>query len=147
MGFRGQVALITGGTAGIGEATVRLVASLGARVVFVGRDRLKGERLERELTSVGNEVVFLRADLRVVEEARETVPFVVQRFGHLNYALNNAGTLGEIGLVTEQTEENFDELFSLNVKALFLTLQAELQQMVRQVWVDRSSTWLQWEGC
>jgi NADP-dependent 3-hydroxy acid dehydrogenase YdfG len=75
MGFKVQVALITGGTAGIGEARVRLVASLGARVVFVGRDRLKGERLERELTSIGNEVVFLQADLRVVEEARETVPF------------------------------------------------------------------------
>jgi A-factor type gamma-butyrolactone 1'-reductase (1S-forming) len=132
MGFYEKVALITGGTAGIGEATVRLVASLGARVVFVGRDRLKGERLERELRSRGNDVTFFQADLRIPQEARETVPFVVRKYGRLDYALNNAGTSGEIRLLTEQTEEDFDEVFSVNVKGLFLTVQAELQQMVRQ---------------
>lgn len=132
MVFNEKVALITGGTAGIGEATVRLVASLGARVVFVGRNRRKGEQLERELTRLGNEVAFFRADLRLPEEARATVPFVVQQFGHLDYALNNAGTTSDIRLLADQTEDNFDEVLSLNVKGLFLALQVELQQMVRQ---------------
>jgi len=121
-----------GGTAGIGQATVRLVASLGATVVFVGRDRMKGERLEKELVQNGNDVAFCPADLRVPEEARRVVPFTVLRYGRLDYALNNAGMTGENQLIAEQTEENFDEIFSVNVKGLFLTLQAELQQMVRQ---------------
>lgn len=63
MNFEGKVALITGGTAGIGEATVRRVANLGARVVFVGRDESEGEHILRELTRDGAEAAFLKADL------------------------------------------------------------------------------------
>ena len=132
MNFDGKVALITGGTTGIGEAAVRLVASLGARVVFVGRDRRRGEWLERELLLKGNEAVFLQADLRVTKQARKVVPFTILRFGRLDYALNNAGISGESGLLAGQTEENFDDVFAVNVKGLFLTMQAELEQMVMQ---------------
>lgn len=132
MRFDGKVALITGGTTGIGAAAVRLVASLGARVVFVGRDRRRGERLERELQLSGSEVAFLQADLRVTKQARMVVPFTIRRFGRLDYALNNAGISGESGLLTGQTEENFDDVFAVNVKGLFLTMQAELEQMVIQ---------------
>ncbi len=132
MNFDGRVALITGGTTGIGEAAVRLVSALGARVVFVGRNRQRGERLERELLQRRNEAVFLQADLRVTKYARMVVPFTIRRFGRLDFALNNAGISGQSGLIAEQTEENFDDVFAVNVKGLFLTMQAELEQMVIQ---------------
>jgi short-subunit dehydrogenase involved in D-alanine esterification of teichoic acids len=69
MNLDGRVAIITGGTAGIGEATVRRMAGLGARVVIVGRDQRRGESLERDLLRQGSEVVFLKADVARPEEA------------------------------------------------------------------------------
>ena len=73
MNFEGRVALITGGTRGIGEATVRRVAHLGARVVLVGRNQAMGLRIERELIRDGAEAMFVSADLSRPEEARKIV--------------------------------------------------------------------------
>jgi NAD(P)-dependent dehydrogenase (short-subunit alcohol dehydrogenase family) len=134
MNFEGRVALITGGTAGIGEATVRRVASLGARTVFVGRDENDGRRIEYELLRDGAEVVFFRADLSHPDEVRRIVPATVNVYGRLDYAFNNAGISGQNEPLTDQTERNFDEVFSVNVKGLFISLQQELRQMLQQKW-------------
>jgi NAD(P)-dependent dehydrogenase (short-subunit alcohol dehydrogenase family) len=134
MNFENRVALITGGTAGIGEATVRHVASLGARTVFVGRNEKDGLRIERELALEGHEAVFLKADLSRPAEVRKIVPAVVSIYGRLDYAFNNAGISGRSGLIAEQTEANFDDVFRINVKGLFIALQAEVKQMLRQGW-------------
>jgi NAD(P)-dependent dehydrogenase (short-subunit alcohol dehydrogenase family) len=134
MNFEGKVALITGGTAGIGEVTVRHIARLGARTVFVGRDEHDGRRIEYELRRDGAEVVFLKADLSRPEEARRIVAAAVNSYGRLDYAFNNAGTSGQNGLITDQVEPNFDDVFSLNVKGLFIALQQEICQMLRQGW-------------
>jgi NAD(P)-dependent dehydrogenase (short-subunit alcohol dehydrogenase family) len=66
------------------------------------------------------------------DEVRLVVPFILQTFGRLDYAFNNAGISGENRLLIEQTEENFDSVFSVNVKALFLLLQDEVKQMMAQ---------------
>jgi NAD(P)-dependent dehydrogenase (short-subunit alcohol dehydrogenase family) len=132
MNFEGRVALITGGTAGIGEATVRRIASLGAKTVFVGRDEDAGRRIEGELLRDGAETVFFKADLSHPDEVRRIVPATVNIFGRLDYAFNNAGTSGQNGLITDQVETNFDEVFSVNVKGLFIALQQEIRQMLKQ---------------
>ena len=132
MRFEGGVALITGGTAGIGEATARRIASLGARVVFVGRNENDGRRIEGELLREGAEVAFIKADLSHPDEVRRIVPATVNIFGRLDYAFNNAGISGRNRLMGDQTEMNFDEVFSINVKALFIALKEEIQQMLRQ---------------
>jgi NAD(P)-dependent dehydrogenase (short-subunit alcohol dehydrogenase family) len=106
MNFDGRVAIITGGTAGIGEATVRRMAGLGARVVIVGRDQYRGESRERDLLRRGSDVVFLKADVARPEEARRIVPFAMDTFGRLDYAFNNAGRTGTVvGPVGAQTEK------------------------------------------
>jgi len=132
MNFEGKVALITGGTAGIGEATVRRIARLGAGVVFVGRDGDDGRRIESELLNEGAAAVFLKADLSQPDEVRRIVPATVNIFGGLDFAFNNAGISGENGFIADQDEANFDEVFSVNVKGVFIAMQQEIRQMLRQ---------------
>ena len=132
MNFEGKVALITGGTAGIGEAAVRRVASLGGGTVFVGRDEEDGRRIESQLLDEGAAAVFLKADLSQPDEVRRIVPATVNIFGRLDYAFNNAGISGQNGLIADLNEANFDEVFSVNVKGLFMAMQQEIRQMLRQ---------------
>jgi NAD(P)-dependent dehydrogenase (short-subunit alcohol dehydrogenase family) len=127
-----KVALITGGTSGIGAATARRMAELGAKVVVTGRRQREGRLLVSDIGRNGGCAAFFRADLSRPDEARRIVPFTIETFGHLDYAFNNAGTSGENGLLVDQTEENFDRVFAVNVKALFLLLQDEVKQMLTQ---------------
>ena len=128
----GKVALITGGTSGIGAATARRVAELGVKVVVTGRRQREGRLLVSEICRNGGCAAFLRADLSRPDEARRIVPFTVETFGQLDYAFNNAGISGDNRLLIDQTEENFDRVFAVNVKALFLLLQEEVKQMLAQ---------------
>ena len=113
-------------------ATARRIARLGARVVFVGRNENDGRRIEEELLRKGAEVAFIKADLSHPDEARRIVPATVNIFGRLDYAFNNAGISGRNGLIGDQTERTFDEVFSVNVKGLFIALREEIQQMLSQ---------------
>jgi NAD(P)-dependent dehydrogenase (short-subunit alcohol dehydrogenase family) len=128
----GKVALVTGGTSGIGAATARRMVELGAKVVITGRRQREGRRLVSDISRNGGCAAFFRADLSRPDEARRIVPFTVETFGHLDYAFNNAGISGDNRLLIDQTEENFDRVFAVNVKALFLLLQDEVKQMLAQ---------------
>src|SRR6516165_1580532 len=130
--FAGKVALVTGGTSGIGAAAARRLAGLGAKVIIIGRRYLEGRSLVSEINSLGGCAAFLRADLNDTEQVRLVVPYALETFGRLDYAFNSAGTSGENRLLVDQTEEAFDEVFAVNVKALFLLLQAEVKQMIAQ---------------
>jgi A-factor type gamma-butyrolactone 1'-reductase (1S-forming) len=134
MDLTGKVALITGGTAGIGEATVHRISRTGAKVVFVGRDEENGRLIESELKDEGRDAFFLRADVSVPEEVRQVVPETIRVFGRLDYAFNNAGISGHNRPLAEQSETNFDEVFHVNVKGLFIIMQQEIHQMLLQGW-------------
>jgi A-factor type gamma-butyrolactone 1'-reductase (1S-forming) len=130
--FAGKVALITGGTRGIGAATARRVAELGAKVVITGRREREGQRLVDEINRNGGSAAFIQADLTQPDEVRLIVPFTLKTFGRLDCAFNNAGIPGDNRLLVDQTEENFDRVFAVNVRAMFLLLQDELKQMIAQ---------------
>jgi NAD(P)-dependent dehydrogenase (short-subunit alcohol dehydrogenase family) len=130
--FVGKVALINGGNRGIGAAAARRLAELGAQVVITGRRQSEGRLLVNEIRRNGGSAAFIQADLSQPEQVKRIVPFAVETFGRLDYAFNNAGISGENRLLTDQTEANFDGVFAVNVKALFLLLQDEIKQMVAQ---------------
>jgi NAD(P)-dependent dehydrogenase (short-subunit alcohol dehydrogenase family) len=130
--FTGRVALITGGNRGIGAAAANRLAELGAQVVITGRRQSEGQLLVDHIRNKSGSAAFIQADLSQPEQVKRIVPFALNTFGRLDYAFNNAGISGDNRLLTNQTQKNFDEVFAVNVRALFLLLQDELKQMIVQ---------------
>src|SRR5258708_4351960 len=100
------VVLITGALTGIGRATALAFAREGARIVISGRHDDAGLKLIAELRTLDAEAEFVRADVRREDDVRNLVDKTVARFGRLDVAVNNAGTEGRPGPVTEQSAES-----------------------------------------
>jgi NAD(P)-dependent dehydrogenase (short-subunit alcohol dehydrogenase family) len=126
------VVLITGALSGIGRATAIAFAQEGARLVIAGRRDDAGQKLAAELHAIGAEVEFIHADMRHDEEVRNLVDQTVARFGRLDVAVNNAGTEGKPGPLTEQTAETYAATFDTNVLGTLLSLKHELRVMQAQ---------------
>jgi NAD(P)-dependent dehydrogenase (short-subunit alcohol dehydrogenase family) len=99
--------LITGALTGIGRATALAFAQEGARVVVSGRHDDEGQKLATELRKLGTEAEFLRTDVRHEEEVKNLVDQTIARFGRLDIAVNNAGTVGNPGWAADVTTENY----------------------------------------
>jgi NAD(P)-dependent dehydrogenase (short-subunit alcohol dehydrogenase family) len=126
------VVLITGALTGIGRATAVAFAKEGARVVVSGRRDEEGKRLVGEMRKLGAESEFIRADVRHEEDVRKLIDNTVERFGRLDVAVNNAGTEGVPGPVTEQTAESYAATFDTNVLGTLLSMKHELRVMLAQ---------------
>src|SRR5712671_2184316 len=126
------VVLITGALTGIGRATALAFANEGARVVISGRREEEGKRLLAELRKLGAEAEFVPSDVRHEEDVRSLVDKTVERFGRLDVAVNNAGTEGVPGPVTEQTTESYVATFDTHVLGTLLSMKHELRVMLAQ---------------
>jgi len=126
------IILVTGALTGIGRATALAFAKEGARVVVSGRREAEGKAFENELRSLGAEAAFVLADVRHEGDVRNLVEQAVGRFGRLDVAINNAGTEGQPGPLTEQTLDNYAAIFDTNVLSTFLSLKHELRVMQPQ---------------
>ncbi len=124
--------LVTGALPGIGRATALAFARDGARVVVSGRRETEGQALAAELRALGTQAEFLRADVRQEAEVRSLVEQTVERFGRLDIAVNNAGTEGTLGPITEQSAENYAATFDTNVLGTLLSLKHEMRVMLKQ---------------
>ena len=127
-----SVVLITGALTGIGRATALAFARQGASVVVSGRHDDAGGALANELRSLGGEAEFVRADVRREEDVSALIDQTVKRFGRLDVAVNNAGTEGKPGPVTEQTPGSYAATFDTNVLGVVLSMKHELRVMQRQ---------------
>ncbi|GJD53048.1 A-factor type gamma-butyrolactone 1'-reductase (1S-forming) [Methylobacterium crusticola] len=125
-----RVVLITGALTGIGRAAALGFARAGHAVVISGRHEETGEALAAELRDLGAEAAFIRADVRREAEVAGLVDQVVARFGRLDAAINNAGTEGRPGPVTEQDAESYAATFDTNVLGTLLSMKHELRVML-----------------
>jgi NAD(P)-dependent dehydrogenase (short-subunit alcohol dehydrogenase family) len=127
-----QVVLVTGGLTGIGRATAVAFAKKGAKVVVSGRHEKEGEALAAELRGLGTEAAFVKTDVRDDADVGHLVDEAVARFGQLDVAVNNAGTEGHPGPVTEQTADSYAAVFDTNVLGTLLSMKHELRVMQAQ---------------
>src|SRR5689334_2453677 len=130
--MNGQVVLITGALTGIGRAAAVAFANKGAKVVVAGRRDDAGKALVNALRASGSEAEFINADVRNEDDVRALVDKTVARFGRLDVAVNNAGTEGQAGPITDQTAESYAATFDTNVLGVILSMKHEVRIMQRQ---------------
>jgi NAD(P)-dependent dehydrogenase (short-subunit alcohol dehydrogenase family) len=127
-----QVVLITGALTGIGRATAVAFAKKGAKVVVSGRRDEVGKALANELRALGAEAEFINADVRKEGDVRALVDRTIAHYGRLDVAVNNAGTEGQVGPITDQTAESYAATFDTNVLGVILSMKHELRVMQKQ---------------
>lgn len=128
----GQVALITGAASGIGEAAARAIADAGASVAALDRDALGLDRVVSELEGGGARALAIRLDLADTQSIPAAVAEVLAAFGRIDILVNCAGLYGEPGTILEQSEENWDRVHTINLKAPFLLMQQVGRHMVER---------------
>src|SRR5258706_3243279 len=126
------VVLITGGLTGMGRAAAVAFAKKRATVVISGRRDEAGKALAQELRELGSEAAFINADVRKEDDVRALVDEIVARFGRLDVAVNNAGTEGQVGPITDQTAESYAATFDTNVLGVILSMKHEVRVMQAQ---------------
>jgi len=130
--LRGKVALITGGSSGIGRAAAMAFARAGARVVLGNRRVAEGEETVQLVKDEGGEATLVKTDVTKAADVEALVTAAVQAYGRLDYAFNNAGTTGVMARTAECAEENWDYVINLNLKGVWLCMKYEILQMLKQ---------------
>lgn len=128
----GKVALVTGGTTGIGRETAIDLARNGAKVVVSGRGVEKGEATVDLIKQEGGEATFIRADISQAAEVKALIAKTVETYGSLDCAFNNAGTEGKLAPITELSESDLDKVIDINLKGTWYCLKYEISQMLEQ---------------
>jgi NAD(P)-dependent dehydrogenase (short-subunit alcohol dehydrogenase family) len=128
--WKDKVALVTGGSTGIGRATAIAFAREGARVVVADVAAPEGEETVAQIRAQGGEALFVRADVSKAQEVAALIDRTIASYGLLDCAFNNAGIEGVMAPTAECTEENWDRTLAVNLKSAFLCMKYELPHML-----------------
>jgi NAD(P)-dependent dehydrogenase (short-subunit alcohol dehydrogenase family) len=130
--LQGKIGVVTGGTQGLGEAIARAFVAAGAAgLVICGRNAANGDRVARELTEAGTPTHFVRANLAHVDECRGVIAQADKAFGRIDVLVNAAG-LTDRGSILDTTEERYNEIFDVNLRAPFFLMQGAANIMKRE---------------
>jgi len=127
----GKVAIVTGGSSGIGRATAIAFAHEGAKVVVASRRAEEGEETVRLVKEAGSDGFFVKTDVTQAADVNEMVEKTIRSYGRLDYAFNNAGIEQAPSPLVEQTEETFDQIIDINVKGVWLSMKYQIPQMLK----------------
>ena len=132
MNFQGKVALVTGGSSGIGLAAAITFSREGAKVVVAARREHEGSETVRLIREAGGEATFLQTDVSRSDEISTLIETTIKTYGRLDCAFNNAGTEGVFAPLLEQTEAIWDRTMTVNLKAVWLCIKHEVEAFVHQ---------------
>jgi NAD(P)-dependent dehydrogenase (short-subunit alcohol dehydrogenase family) len=132
MMLKDKVALVTGGTSGIGRATAIAFGAAGAKVVFSGRREAEGEETTKLIRDTEAECLFVRSDASSETDIKALIEKTVTSYGRLDFAFNNAGFGRPPKPLHEQSVEDFDTMMATNLRGVFLCMKYEIQQMLTQ---------------
>jgi len=130
--FAGRVALVTGGSSGIGRATAVKFGERGARVVVAARRERESKETVDMIRKAGGEATFVQTDVRIASQVENMVNQTVKEYGRLDIAFNNAGVGGIMARMIRTTEEIFDEVVDTNFKGVWLSMKYEIPVMLKQ---------------
>ena len=128
--MKGKVALVTGASSGIGRATALAFAAREARVALAARREDELAALAAEIEAAGGEATYVQADVSVADDVERMVAHTIERFGRLDFAVNNAGIEGEFQGIGDLSEEAWDRVLDINLKGTFLCLKYEARSML-----------------
>lgn len=130
--FINQVVFITGAGSGIGRATALLFAKSGATVVVAEINESNGRATVQQIEKQGGKALFVACDVAKPEQIEQATQQTVDAYGRLDIGINNAGIGGKYGRLTEQTQQDFDQMMAINVGGVFYGMQAQIRQMLVQ---------------
>lgn len=141
--FAGKVALVTGGSSGIGRATAIKFGERGAKVVVAARREKEGKETVEMIRKAGGEATFVQTDVRIASQVENMVNQTIEKYGRLDIAFNNAGAGGIMARLVRTSEEVFDEVVDTNFKGVWLSMKYEIPMMLKQgggVIINNAST-------
>ena len=126
-----KVAIVTGGSSGIGRATAIALAKQGVKISIAARRVKEGEETVRLVKEAGSDGIFVRTNVANEDEVKSLVENTVKKYGRLDYAFNNAGVEQTMAPIVEQTVEEFNQIMNINVKGVWLSMKYEIPVMLK----------------
>ncbi|PJZ59112.1 glucose 1-dehydrogenase [Leptospira barantonii] len=129
--MKDKVAMVTGGSTGIGKAVVQEFVLRGVKVVFCGRRLDEGKKLETKIREQGGDVYFVTCDVTSGEQVKKVVDTAVEKFGRLDFGINNAGIMGLNHPLHEYPENVWDNVVNVNLKGAWLSMKYQIPEIIK----------------